>query len=320
MGTILGLIAGVALGALLLRHFGVDPVLRLLKRRMGGIALVILFHGVQIGLTAAAWQAVSRCLSAGPSFGTFILLRWLREGINSLLPVAQIGGPVLAIRLLCRHGQNSGMAMAGAIVDTSVELVTQIVSTLLAVGILAGIKGTDVLAPALVGIVVVSGLTAAFIAAQSLGGARMAELAATRLGWRGAGNGLHDGIVAIYRRRRALGSASVFHLLAWLSGSVEVAMTFHFFGRDIGLGPALVIDSLGQAIRTASFAVPAALGVQEGGYILVCGLLGFSPDLALALSLTKRLREVVFGIPSIGLWQWLEARAPDESKDDEANP
>lgn len=38
-----------------------------------------------------------------------------------------------------------------------------------------------------------------------------------------------------------------------------------------------------MAVRSAGFAVPGALGVQEGGFILVGGLFGVGPDLALAL-------------------------------------
>lgn len=319
--TILGLVGGAALGALLLHRVGIGSVLHLMKRGMAGIALVILFHGIQIVITAAAWRTVSRCLSPGPSLSTFALLRWLREGINSLLPVAQIGGPLLAIRLLCRYGLSPVAAAAGVIVDTGVEMITQVVFTLLGLGLLAKIEGANALAPAvLIGVVAVSCMAAAAIAAPKLGGARLAERAADRLGWRGRINGLHDAIMAIYQYHRALGLACSYHLLAWLLGGIEVAMAFHFFGRNIGLGPALVIESLGQVARSAGFAVPSALGIQEGSYILVCGLLGISPDLALALSLTKRLREVAFGIPSIGLWLWLEPRSTREQNANQPTP
>jgi hypothetical protein len=49
-------------------------------------------------------------------------------------------------------------------------------------------------------------------------------------------------------------------------------------------------------------------GVQEGGYVLIGGLIGLSPELALALSLMKRGRDLVIGTPALVLWQFLEAR------------
>jgi uncharacterized membrane protein YbhN (UPF0104 family) len=63
-----------------------------------------------------------------------------------------------------------------------------------------------------------------------------------------------------------------------------------------------------MAARSAGFAVPGALGIQEEGFILVCGLFGVSPDAAIALSMVKRLREVLFGIPGLIIWQWSEIK------------
>jgi uncharacterized membrane protein YbhN (UPF0104 family) len=61
-----------------------------------------------------------------------------------------------------------------------------------------------------------------------------------------------------------------------------------------------------MAVRSAGFAVPGALGVQEGGFILVGGLFGVGSDLALALSMVKRLRELIVGSTGLLLWQWSE--------------
>ena len=89
-----------------------------------------------------------------------------------------------------------------------------------------------------------------------------------------------------------------------------MCLALHFLGHEVGLGPGLVIESLGQALKAVGFAVPGALGVQEGGYIVVCQLFGLSPEVAIALSLTKRLREVVLGVPGLVAWQRMEARRP----------
>jgi hypothetical protein len=62
---------------------------------------------------------------------------------------------------------------------------------------------------------------------------------------------------------------------------------------------AFVLESLGQAIRGAGFAIPGALGVQEGGYLLLAPLAGLAPDAALALSLAKRARELLLGLPGL---------------------
>jgi hypothetical protein len=54
--------------------------------------------------------------------------------------------------------------------------------------------------------------------------------------------------------------------------------------------------------------VPARLGIQEGGYVVIGALFGLSPEVAIALSLLKRARELVTGVPCLIIWQGLEAR------------
>jgi uncharacterized membrane protein YbhN (UPF0104 family) len=61
-------------------------------------------------------------------------------------------------------------------------------------------------------------------------------------------------------------------------------------------------------IRSVMFPVPGALGVQEGGYVMVGSLLGIPGDAAFALSLIARVRELILGIPGLVLWQVIEAR------------
>jgi len=81
-----------------------------------------------------------------------------------------------------------------------------------------------------------------------------------------------------------------------------------------------MLESLGNAVRGAAFAVPGALGVQEGGFILLGSQLGLDAETSLALSLVKRFRELVFGLPGLVVWQatlghhlWRRKRGPSES-------
>ena len=55
-----------------------------------------------------------------------------------------------------------------------------------------------------------------------------------------------------------------------------------------------------------SFFVPGALGVQEGGYLLICAMFGVSAPSALALSLIRRIRELALGVPGLLLWHRME--------------
>jgi hypothetical protein len=61
-----------------------------------------------------------------------------------------------------------------------------------------------------------------------------------------------------------------------------------------------------HAVRGAAFAVPGALGAQEGGLIVLCAMFGIPPEAALALSLVKRIPDVVLGVPGLLAWQAME--------------
>ena len=259
-----------------------------------------------------------------PSLAVFARLRWIREGVNNLLPVAQIGGEFVAAALLRRRGLRLVDAVAGTVCDLTMEMITQIAFTLLGLAVL--LAGRDAgpshagIAHAVTGGLVAAMLAAAgFLAAQWFGLAVLIERGLMRLGrmtgWGGFGEveGLHATIRRLYGAPASLAMAALWHSISWLLGAVEVCLAMHLLGHDVSLSAGLVIESLGQALKAVGFAVPGALGVQEGGYIVICGLFSLSPELAIALSLVKRLREVVLGVPALVAWQILRtapARLP----------
>src|SRR5580704_15800648 len=73
--------------------------------------------------------------------------------------------------------------------------------------------------------------------------------------------------------------------------------------HPVGFGTALALESLTQAIRHFIFVVPAGLGVQEAGLVGFGYLLGLGNDASIALSLAKRMREILFGVPALAYWQ-----------------
>jgi hypothetical protein len=70
----------------------------------------------------------------------------------------------------------------------------------------------------------------------------------------------------LYRNRPALVRAASCHGVSWLLGSVEVWLALRALGHPVSLGAGLVIESLGQAIRGAAFAVPGGLGRAGGQF------------------------------------------------------
>jgi hypothetical protein len=77
----------------------------------------------------------------------------------------------------------------------------------------------------------------------------------------------------------------------------------------VGVGSAVIMESLMQALRHLAFVVPAGIGVQEAGLVAFGQVLGVSSELALTVSLAKRLREVVCGVPALISWVVVEGRS-----------
>jgi uncharacterized membrane protein YbhN (UPF0104 family) len=126
--------------------------------------------------------------------------------------------------------------------------------------------------------------------------------------------GLDSALSQIYRLRGRLVLAGLYHLGAWSLGAGEVMIAAWALGYHPGIGPSYVIESLAQAIRSAAFFVPGALGVQEGGFVLIAAIFGIPADAAISISLTKRVRELALGMPGLAFWQLHEFRRARSSK------
>jgi putative membrane protein len=113
---------------------------------------------------------------------------------------------------------------------------------------------------------------------------------------------------ATLRRGWRLLIAGGLQLAALVCGSFEIWFALRLFGHPVGASAAMMLESLTQAVRLLAFMVPAGLGVQEAGLVLFGQALGISGELALSVSMAKRMREVLCGLPSLLSWQWMEAR------------
>ena len=60
-----------------------------------------------------------------------------------------------------------------------------------------------------------------------------------------------------------------------------------------------MLESLGQAVRSVGFMLPGGLGAQESGIVAAGMMVGIGPDLALAVALIKRARELAYGVPGL---------------------
>jgi putative membrane protein len=315
LGLIIGALTGLAVATILIVHFGWRQVAdAALAVGWQGLAALIGIYLVCLLLCAVAWRLL---ILDAPRHAIFICLwaRWLRESVGNLIALLPTAGEITGARELSLFGIRPGMAGASTVVDLTLELLSQIVFTLFGLALLiTWYRGLQI-GPWLVTGIAVSALAAAgFVLAQRKGLFRLLERLPETLDLKWAwtvlpdAEGIHAGIQTIYQHRARVLASGGLHLGGWVVGAGEAFVGLYFMGHAIAWSDALILESIAFALRTAAFVVPARLGIQEGGYILLGAMFGLSPEVALALSLLKRGREIATGLPCLVIWQSVESR------------
>ena len=306
----LGLILAVAF----IVHEGVGAVTKAFAAVGYGLIVVIAVRVVElVGAGIGWWIIFPPEAKARP--GLCIWVRFIREAINMLLPVAQVGGEIAGARVVTFSGIPAGLAGATVLVDIFMQVVALFLFTLVGIGLFA-LDGADgaMLGPILLGAGIMGAALAGFFVAQRFGGAKLLDRAlmamAERTGWSALANvaSLHDNLMRIYSDVPRLAMSLVVHVGVWFVGVFEILVALRLMGFHISFSEALVIESLSQAVRAAAFLVPGALGVQEAGFVAICSAFGIPAAPALALSLVKRVPELVLGPPFLFLWHAHEAK------------
>jgi putative membrane protein len=305
-------LAGIAAVSAVTIWSGLEAVAHAVASVGWGIALVVVVRAISVSVAGIGWWLLFP-VKTRPQIGTCVILRFIREAANVLLPMAQVGGDLIGAGLLTLYAVPGALAAASVIVDVLVQAATQLLFAivglvvLVALGVDATLARTAAIGLSLAGLMLVG-----FYWAQRHGGHRFLQAAIGRLTgnqkWRMLGtiDAVYQNLAAIYASRSDLAASIVVHMAGWIVGVAEVLIVFACMGTPVSVAEALVIESLLHAVRGAAFAIPGALGAQEGGLVLLCAMFGIPPEQAIALSLVKRAADLALGVPGLIGWQMLE--------------
>jgi putative membrane protein len=281
-----------------------------------GLLGLILWRSISLLTAGAAWRLLFARTSR-PGLFIAVVARWVSESVNSLLPVAQVGGDFARARLifhaLKREGKPaSGMdAAATVIVDMTLALVAQVLFSLIGLWHLWQLNENAI--ARIAGGAVVSVLPLILLVVmQHQGALKGGSALAARFGLsrlvadQSQDHPLWARLAALYRQTSLATGVTALHFVGWGVRAGEVWLAMWMMGHPIGVMDAVMIEGLLSAARTAGFLLPAGLGVQEGAILLLCGWAGIPGPLALALALLKRARELGTCLPGLGVWALLE--------------
>jgi len=305
-------LAGLALLTGLTAYYGFDSVLQALVSSRWGTALVVVVRAAALTGAGVGWWLLLTPIRRGPA--VFIGLRFVREGINALFPVAGVGGDFIGARLLGQFGIAVNLAVAIVLIDIFIQVACLLIFVLAGLGIVDLVGSHRLTAMTFVMLAVALPAVGGFYLALNFGAfepvvGRLAAFGEKRQ-WPAFGHVVDLGarLQQIWQNRRGLLGSFLVHLAAVFLGAAEVWIALLFMGYPVSPAEAIAIESIGQGARAAAFILPAGVGVQDGALIAASAIFGVPAEVALAMALIKRVPDLVLGIPALLAWQALEGR------------
>jgi putative membrane protein len=308
--------AGAALFTALLVREGAGQIGGAIATAGWALLAIIAYHFlVPIFLDSLAWWVLFPKADR-PPLRRIYWMRWIGESVSTLVPSAAVGGDIVRARLAAIRGAPLPIAAGTVIVDLTLGVFTQAAFTLIGVVLLVQSTGQrSFLGPTIIGTLVGVAAIGGFYFVQRRGMfrflARMIAKLANSPEWQPlvqSGETLDQTVRSLYANRRAIIGCCAWTVLSLILNSGEIWIALHALNLHATIVHAIILQSMAMTIRSAAFAVPAGIGVQEGGYLVVGNLLGIPGDTAFALSLIARVRELGVGIPGLIAWQLIEGR------------
>jgi len=312
----IALLAGLAVITVLVAWRGVGTMADAAGALGAGVLLLPAVYALHLVGAAVSWSLLFQP-GRRPRFPVVLRAIWIGISVETLLPVTSLGSEAVKARLLLRSGTSGNDAVSSVVVDVTVQSLVMVFWAFVGVGALA-LAHADAsrVWPALAGAVVVGIGIGGFLLVHRAGLFGLLARAGSRTirveRWQGIVDGaaqLDAAIRGIYARPGRIVLACAVRCLSRAALVAELWLAAALMGQSIGAGDAVMLVGIVGALRSALFFVPAGWGVQEGGFIVLGGLLGLSPDLMLALSLATRARELMTSVPGLLAWQVAEGRA-----------
>ncbi len=309
----IGLIVGLAVMTGLIAWQGLGEVSDLILASGWPILLVPLAWSPTVVLGTMTWRLLF-APGKEPTFKDTFMALWMGRSINTLLPVASIGGEVVKARMLILWGHPKAEASASVVVDKTVQVFGVIIWGLIGVSLLVHYSvEQDLIAAALTGFAVLGAACAGFVLVQKAGMARVMVNSAHKVTKSDYFENMKDGAERVdecvrgsYSRHGRLALAIFWRALALILQTAEVWAAAYVLGHPITIMEAMFLKSMTSTLSDVAFVIPNAYGIQEGAFVVLGAMIGLPPDLMLAVSLSIRIRELIVDVPGLVIWQHAE--------------
>ncbi len=311
----IGLVIGLVVMTGLIVWQGLGDVTDIILTSGWPILLVPLAWSPTVFLGTLTWQLFFEP-GKEPAYKDVFMALWMGRAINTLLPVASIGGEVVKARMLILWGYPAAETNASVVVDKTVQVVGLIIWGLVGVSLLIHYSvEQELIASALIGFAVLGGGVAGFVFVQRAGMVSFMVKSAHKVTKSDYFEQMKDGaekvdvcVRAIYSRHGRMALSIFWRCVTLLLQSAEVWVAAYVLGHPITVMEAIFLKSLTSTLSDVAFVIPNAYGIQEAAFVVLGGMLGYPPDLMLAISLAIRIREILVDLPGLVIWQHAEGK------------
>jgi len=140
----IALILGTTLGIVLVLREGLTPILALLALAGWSLLWLVPLHVLPLALDVLGWRTLLRAAAVPPALarpGRLFVIAAVREAVNRLLPVANVGGEIVGIRMLSGDGAEAPSVAASVVAEVPLTIISQLLFTAAGVLLLLHLTG-----------------------------------------------------------------------------------------------------------------------------------------------------------------------------------
>jgi glycosyltransferase 2 family protein len=305
------LAAGLATLGVLLWKLDVRVVWGHVSQVGWGIIPILAFQIADHALNALGWRfAFAREHAARAPFWRLVKVRIAGDGVNYLTPSGQIAGelvrPAMLGDVLPEDVKNSSVLAAKVAQALAQAVFIQVGLLFVLLGKLKVVEGREMWLSLAGTLLVVAFVALAIYATTATKGPWERWLSS-----RPAISGMRDQMRGYMRKHPGRFMLStLFFILGYAWGMIEILLICHFMGLHLGALKALAVETLSNVVDSVMFMVPAKVGTQEAGKVVIFKALGYPASAGLALGLIRHLREIVWASAGLVIYALNRPKEP----------
>lgn len=276
-------------------------------RQLGWAApLVLLPYLVVYVFDTWGWRlSFGKYAGAPPRFLTLFRVRWAGEAVNNVIPSGYVGGEAVKAYLLHRRGVPGLTCGTSVVASKTCQVIAQVafigLGALLALPVLPpdsearrGMFVITIIAFAVVVLLLLLQRRGMFSTVQAVLkklSLRLKVLEKHEANFRK----LDDQVYQFYHSDRwRFFQTTLVYFLGWLADALEIFVVCHLLGLPLSIAEAVAIEAFISVAKAMGIFVPAALGVQESGVVLLFKIFALPIPLAVTYAILRRGRELFY--------------------------